>query len=107
MMHDEAVLSLSFSKDSELLVSGSQDGKIKVGEWQTANNALLNNNTLHAEHFCCWAVPGLTHLRCVGSVYAAKAEHTGCHVAGQLDRQCTVRWHMSVSTPACCLSAYC
>ena len=30
MMHDDAVLSLSFSKDSELLVSGSQDGKIKV-----------------------------------------------------------------------------
>lgn len=30
MMHDEAVLALSFSKDSELLVSGSQDGKIKV-----------------------------------------------------------------------------
>ena len=31
MMHDEAVLALSFSKDSELLVSGSQDGKIKAG----------------------------------------------------------------------------
>lgn len=30
MMHDEAVLALSFSKDSELLVSGSQDGKIKA-----------------------------------------------------------------------------
>ena len=30
MMHDDAVLALSFSKDSELLVSGSQDGKIKV-----------------------------------------------------------------------------
>ena len=30
MMHDEAVLCLNFSKDSELLVSGSQDGKIKV-----------------------------------------------------------------------------
>ena len=30
MMHDDAVLSLGFSKDSELLVSGSQDGKIKV-----------------------------------------------------------------------------
>ena len=29
-MHDDAVLALSFSKDSELLVSGSQDGKIKV-----------------------------------------------------------------------------
>jgi len=32
MMHDEAVLALSFSKDSELLVSGSQDGKIKVSK---------------------------------------------------------------------------
>lgn len=36
MMHDEAVLSLSFSKDSELLVSGSQDGKIKVGFRRTS-----------------------------------------------------------------------
>lgn len=106
MMHDEAVLSLSFSKDSELLVSGSQDGKIKVCEWQTANSALLK------QHFACRALLLLGSAKshsilCVGSVYAAKAEHTGCHVAGQLDRQCTVRWHMSVSTPACCLSAYC
>lgn len=30
MMHDKAVLALAFSRDSELLVSGSQDGKIKV-----------------------------------------------------------------------------
>lgn len=30
MMHDEAVLSIAFSKDSEMLASGSQDGKIKV-----------------------------------------------------------------------------
>ena len=30
MMHDTAVLALAFSRDSELLVSGSQDGKIKV-----------------------------------------------------------------------------
>lgn len=34
MMHDEAVLALSFSKDSELLVSGSQDGKIKVSRYK-------------------------------------------------------------------------
>ena len=34
MMHDEAVLALSFSKDSELLVSGSQDGKIKASARQ-------------------------------------------------------------------------
>ena len=30
MMHDGAVLALNFSRDSELLVSGSQDGKIKA-----------------------------------------------------------------------------
>ncbi|KAG9145892.1 hypothetical protein Leryth_019564 [Lithospermum erythrorhizon] len=31
MMHDDAVLSVNFSRDSEMLASGSQDGKIKVG----------------------------------------------------------------------------
>ena len=30
MMHDEAVLCIDFSKDSEMLASGSQDGEIKV-----------------------------------------------------------------------------
>jgi WD40 repeat-containing protein SMU1 len=30
MMHDDAVLSINFSRDSEMLASGSQDGKIKV-----------------------------------------------------------------------------
>lgn len=30
MMHDEPVLSVDFSRDSEMLASGSQDGKIKV-----------------------------------------------------------------------------
>lgn len=30
MVHDEAVLCLDFSRDSEMLASGSQDGKIKV-----------------------------------------------------------------------------
>lgn len=30
MMHDEAVLCLDFSRDSEMLASGSQDGKVKV-----------------------------------------------------------------------------
>lgn len=37
MMHDEAVLALSFSKDSELLVSGSQDGKIKASQRQSVS----------------------------------------------------------------------
>lgn len=30
MMHDETVLCIEFSRDSEMLASGSQDGKIKV-----------------------------------------------------------------------------
>jgi WD40 repeat-containing protein SMU1 len=30
MMHDDAVLCVDFSRDSEMLASGSQDGKIKV-----------------------------------------------------------------------------
>ena len=31
MMHDSAVIALSISRDSEMVASGSQDGKIKVG----------------------------------------------------------------------------
>ncbi len=30
MMMDDAVLCMSFSKDSEMLATGGQDGKIKV-----------------------------------------------------------------------------
>jgi WD40 repeat-containing protein SMU1 len=35
MMHDDAVLSINFSRDSEMLASGSQDGKIKVWRIRT------------------------------------------------------------------------
>lgn len=35
MMMEEAVLSLSFSRDSEMLASGSQEGKVKVWRIQT------------------------------------------------------------------------
>eukprot|EP00740_Mantoniella_antarctica_P011102 CAMPEP_0181367606 /NCGR_PEP_ID=MMETSP1106-20121128/11518_1 /TAXON_ID=81844 /ORGANISM="Mantoniella antarctica, Strain SL-175" /LENGTH=517 /DNA_ID=CAMNT_0023483415 /DNA_START=66 /DNA_END=1619 /DNA_ORIENTATION=+ len=35
MMHDDAVLSLEFSRDSDMLASASQDGKIKVWRVQT------------------------------------------------------------------------
>ena len=41
MMHETAVLALNFSRDSELLVSGSQDGKMKVCHclsWQSSQN---------------------------------------------------------------------
>lgn len=33
MMMDDAVLCMCFSKDSEMLATGAQDGKIKV-KWQ-------------------------------------------------------------------------
>ncbi|GAQ85941.1 hypothetical protein KFL_002620080 [Klebsormidium nitens] len=35
MMHDDAVLSLDISRDSEIVASGSQDGKIKVWRLRT------------------------------------------------------------------------
>ena len=35
MMHDDAVLCVDFSRDSEMLASGSQDGKIKVWHIRT------------------------------------------------------------------------
>ena len=34
-MHDDAVLALEFSRDSEMLASASQDGKVKVWRVQT------------------------------------------------------------------------
>lgn len=35
MMHDTAVLCTAFSRDSEMLATGSKDGKIKVWKIQT------------------------------------------------------------------------
>jgi WD40 repeat-containing protein SMU1 len=35
MMMEEAVLSLNFSRDSEMLASGSQDGKVKIWKIQS------------------------------------------------------------------------
>ena len=32
MMHDQSILAIAFSRDSELVASGSQDGKVKVGD---------------------------------------------------------------------------
>ena len=39
MMHDEAVLCVCFSSDSEQLASASQDGKIKV--WQVSSGKCI------------------------------------------------------------------
>ena len=50
MMHDKAVLALAFSRDSELLVSGSQDGKIKVRKYSSTRliSAVIMSGTLLA-----------------------------------------------------------
>lgn len=40
MMHDTAVIALAVSRDSELLASGSQDGKIKVCRGRPATETL-------------------------------------------------------------------
>lgn len=44
MMHETAVLALNFSRDSELLVSGSQDGKIKVNLFLTLDSESCPQN---------------------------------------------------------------
>ena len=48
MMHDTAVLALNFSRDSEMLASGSQDGKIKARFTSTilCQNCLDHQSTL-------------------------------------------------------------
>jgi len=46
MMHEDAVLSLAFTKDGEHLASGSQDGKIKV--WQISSGRCLRR--FHQAH---------------------------------------------------------
>jgi WD40 repeat-containing protein SMU1 len=53
MLHDTAVLCLNFSKDSELLVSGSQDGKIKV--WQLKTGKCFRKLEAHTKAVTCVA----------------------------------------------------
>ena len=67
MLHDTAVLALAFSSNSDILVSGSQDGKIKVGctmdlvEKAHCLVVLLVKRRdctfMHSEP-CCHAMPG-------------------------------------------------
>ena len=44
MMHDTAVIALAVSRDSELLASGSQDGKIKVRHSWLADVRLIHDS---------------------------------------------------------------
>ncbi|KAG5058241.1 hypothetical protein JHK86_013237 [Glycine max] len=47
MMHDDAVLCVDFSRDSEMLASGSQDGKIKGGDASVNSVHIFPKNTDH------------------------------------------------------------
>lgn len=52
MMMEEAVLCLAFSRDSEMLASGSQDGKIKV--WKIATGQCLRKfEKAHSKGVTC------------------------------------------------------
>lgn len=66
MMHETAVLSLAVSLTSELLVSGSQDGKIKVRQWSVSHQtavelcaALCHNFGSTWQIFRCVCLHGL------------------------------------------------
>lgn len=65
MMHDTAVLALAFSRDSELLASGSKDGAVKV--WRLLSGAVRSLN--HSWIFDCllWKIQNKTNaLDCAG-----------------------------------------
>ncbi|KAF8379418.1 hypothetical protein HHK36_028853 [Tetracentron sinense] len=48
MMHDDAVLCVDFSRDSEMLASGSQDGKIKEGFESDGKDSLKQYELCHS-----------------------------------------------------------
>lgn len=54
MMHDKAVIALAFSKDSELLATGAQDGQLKV--WRVATGQCARRfEKAHNEGITCIA----------------------------------------------------
>eukprot|EP01121_Diplochlamys_sp_Union-15-3_P001863 TRINITY_DN11617_c0_g1_i1.p1 TRINITY_DN11617_c0_g1~~TRINITY_DN11617_c0_g1_i1.p1 ORF type:complete len:489 (+),score=92.88 TRINITY_DN11617_c0_g1_i1:140-1468(+) len=70
MMHKDAVLCLNFSKDSEHLVSGSQDGKIKV--WQIKTGRCLRRfEKAHTE-----GVTTVCFSKETSTVLSASFDHT-------------------------------
>lgn len=68
MMMDDAVLCLTFSRDSEMLASGGQDGKIKVSTALVLQIVLLSEevvllvNLISQLHCMVWISP---FCRCV------------------------------------------
>lgn len=70
MMHDEAVLCLGFSRDSQLLVSGGQEGSVKV--WRLRSGQCLRRfERAHSQGVTCVSLSrdgsqvGLILLSCI------------------------------------------
>lgn len=70
MMHDTAILSICFSRDSEMLATGSSDGKVKV--WRVSTGKCLRRfEQAHSEGITC-----LTFNRDGGNVLTASFDQT-------------------------------
>ena len=74
MMMDDAVLCMCFSRDSEMLATGGQDGKIKVGYFsdsQLDNHSILKSSVSTCQclnlHFLCLNVFWKIFVCCPGA----------------------------------------
>lgn len=74
MMHDDAALCVDFSRDSEMLASGSQDGKIKVSFrfiYLVVMRVLLHKRSYDGPcllSFCVSFLPFASYLDCKHTV---------------------------------------
>jgi WD40 repeat protein len=66
MMHDDPVLCVDFSRDSEMLASGAKDGKIKV------------SHTLTCLHLWCSSEFSLFHISYMISNFIFSSSLDGC-----------------------------
>lgn len=74
MMHDDPVLCIDFSRDSEMLVSGSQDGKIKVSSsckcfLKVEFSGIFHYIVIYLEIDCCSSLVDISSSSSVGACH--------------------------------------